>query len=247
MNFLFDLPRPFFPNPVFAWVWLALLMTAAGVAAYTDTKRAKVPNLLVVLTLIAGLLMNVVRGAWNAAANQAGADPLHKSWLFGTTDSLWLGGLDGLLFGLAGFLIGFGVFFLVWMFGLIGGGDVKLFAALGGWLGMLHLGMAWVLSVGVLILWALAKLMTVGFRPKKMQSAIRQLQKAEDVAREAAAKPGGSKKLRVTYSLPIAVAVLLLSLWSHRVELRLVPPKPVPTPNTTGANPNDPPSPQPTK
>ena len=243
MNFLFDLPRPFFPNPVFAWVWLALLMTAVGVAAYTDTKRAKVPNLLVVVTLIAGLLMNVIRGMWHAAINQAGADPKHRAWLF-ETDSVWLGGLDGLLFGLIGFAVGFGVFFLVWMLGLIGGGDVKLFAALGGWLGMLHLGMAWLLSVGVLILWALAKLLTVGFRPKKMQAAIKQLQKAEDVAREAASKPGGSKKMRVTYSLPIAVAVLLLSLWSHKAELLLVPAKPT---ATTGANPNDPPSPEPTK
>lgn len=240
MNVLLDLPRPFFPNPVFAWVWLALLMTAVGVAAYTDTKRAKVPNLLVVVTLIAGLLMNVIRGVWQVAVE-------HPTWLFGKTDNLWLGGLDGLLFGLIGFGVGFGVFFVVWMLGLVGGGDVKLFAALGGWLGMLHLGMAWVLSVAVLILWALAKIMAVGFRPKKMQSAIKQLQKAEQVAREAATKPGGSKKLRVTYSLPIAVAVLLLSVWSHRVELLLARPKPVPPPETTGANTHDPPSPEPTK
>lgn len=235
---LFDLPRPFFPNPVFAWVWIGLLMTATGIAAYTDTKRAKVPNLLVVITLAVGLVVNVVRGAWQVRVG-------HPTWLFGGTENVWLGGLDGFLLGLIGFAVAFGAFFLLWILGLVGGGDVKLFAAVGGWVGWLHILFTWMLSVVVLILWALGKIIANGLRPRQVHSAVKKLQKAEETARAEAAKAGGSKKMRITYSFPIAVAVLVLSLWSHRVELTIVPPKTPAQP--TGATPNDPPTPEPAK
>lgn len=42
---------------------------------------------------------------------------------------------DGLLHGLYGFLVGFGIFFVLWMIGSAGGGDVKLMGALSVWLG----------------------------------------------------------------------------------------------------------------
>lgn len=237
---LFDLPRPFFPNAGFAWTSVGLLLAATGAAAYTDTTRAKVPNPLVVATLAVGLLLNVVRGSWQAAVG-------HPSWLFGNTDNLWLGGLDGFLFGLTGFLIGFGVFFLVWILGQMGGGDVKLFAALGGWVGFLHLVFLWVMSVAALLVWTIGKVLTGGLRASKVRANIKQLQNAKKVAREAATKPGGTKKMRMTYALPVAVAALILSLWSHRVELLLAPPKPVPPPDTTGANPDDSPPPDSSK
>lgn len=233
---LLDLPRPFFPNPVFAWVWVALLVGLCGIAAYTDTKRAKVPNLLVVITLAVGLLMNVVRGAWQVGVG-------HPTWLFGSTESVWLGGLDGFLFGLIGFAVAFGVFFLLWIIGMVGGGDVKLFAALGGWLGLLHLIFAWLVSIVVLILWTIGKVIGRGLRPGKVQQTIKQMQKAGKTDRDEKATAKG--KMRVTYSFPIAVAVLVLSLWSHRVELTIVPPKTPAQP--TGATPNDPPTPEPAK
>src|SRR5438270_8400 len=53
------------------------------------------------------------------------------------------GALDGLLFALAGFGLGFALFFVLWVLGACGGGDVKLFAALGAWVGP-------ALAVGVL-------------------------------------------------------------------------------------------------
>lgn len=45
------------------------------------------------------------------------------------------GGWDGLKFSLLGLLIGSGVFFLIFIFGGMGGGDVKLMAAIGALMG----------------------------------------------------------------------------------------------------------------
>ena len=44
-------------------------------------------------------------------------------------------GLSGLWFSFLGFATGFGVLFVLWLFGGGGGGDVKMMGALGAWLG----------------------------------------------------------------------------------------------------------------
>ena len=43
---------------------------------------------------------------------------------------------DGILNGLGGFGLGFGLFFVLWIIGSAGGGDVKLIGALSVWLGV---------------------------------------------------------------------------------------------------------------
>lgn len=45
------------------------------------------------------------------------------------------GGSTGLVFSLLGFVAGFGILFVLWLFGGGGGGDVKMMGALGAWLG----------------------------------------------------------------------------------------------------------------
>ena len=45
-------------------------------------------------------------------------------------------GLDGLWFGAKGFIVGFGIMFLLYVFGAVGGGDVKLFGGIGAWTGL---------------------------------------------------------------------------------------------------------------
>ncbi|MEJ5277078.1 MAG: prepilin peptidase, partial [Thermogemmata sp.] len=56
--------RTFFPNVWFAWVFLGVLFGLTGIAAWTDTKRAKIPNVLTVAMLVLGLIANAVRGGW---------------------------------------------------------------------------------------------------------------------------------------------------------------------------------------
>src|SRR4051812_41152392 len=117
----------FFPEPVFGWVYLAALWSLLIAASYLDVRTLTIPKRLSLALLGVGLLLNMVRGAWLAWDGG-------PTWLL-PGDSPLTGGLDGLLFALAGFAAGFGLFLLLWLGGVCGGGDVKLFAALGAWTG----------------------------------------------------------------------------------------------------------------
>jgi len=74
---------------------------------YMDVRYRRIPNKLVLLILIGGLVLNGIFGAW-----------------------------QGLLASLGGFAIAFGVMFLLHVFGTMGAGDVKFFAAIGAVLGI---------------------------------------------------------------------------------------------------------------
>src|SRR5262245_15375967 len=107
--------EPFFPNLAFAIVFVAVLAVGLALAAWRDWTTMTVPKRLTVGLLGAGLLLNVVRGTWLAAEGVDGWLPSAGMPLLGT--------LDGLLFSLSGFGVGFGLFFLLWIFGVAGGGD----------------------------------------------------------------------------------------------------------------------------
>ena len=81
---------------------LALLLPLTGIITYFDVRYRRIPNLFVLATLVSGLLLNFVAG-----------------------------GLDGLRASAGGCLLGFGLMFMLHVFGAMGAGDVKLFAAVG--------------------------------------------------------------------------------------------------------------------
>lgn len=78
------------------------------VAAISDLRFRKIPNTMTGPMCIAGIVYHVGFVGW-----------------------------DGLWVSLLGFAAGFGVLFVLWMIATAGGGDVKLMAALGTWLGWL--------------------------------------------------------------------------------------------------------------
>jgi len=81
----------------------ALIFIPLAVAiTYTDVRYRRIPNKLVLVTLVAGLTLNTIYG-----------------------------GSHGLLVSLGGFGLAFGLMFLLHVFGTMGAGDVKLFAAIG--------------------------------------------------------------------------------------------------------------------
>src|SRR5262245_43717118 len=119
--------QPFFPNLPFAAAFVLLLAGGLAYAAWRDWKTLVVPKWLSLSILGAGVLANVVRGGWMALDGQ-------RVLALGPSN-VAVGSVDGLLFALAGLLCGFVLFFVFWIFGICGGGDVKLVAAVGAWLG----------------------------------------------------------------------------------------------------------------
>jgi prepilin peptidase CpaA len=207
---------PFFPGPLFGWAFVLVLTGLILVAAWTDWRTMLIPKRLTLTLLPLGLLFNVVRGAWLGGQGTA-------AWALGP-HGVAVGALDGALFALTGFLAGFTLFFLLWLLGTCGGGDVKLFAALGAWVGA---GLAvWVLgaTVIVVLLASVARLLAGflghGYGGIKQFSA-----KAGRRAKDGTAAP---RRRLITYSLPLAVATASVLLWALRVDLHLAAPKKVP-------------------
>src|SRR2546430_7601975 len=97
---MFELP---FPDPTLEWVFYALLVGLLAVAAVIDLRRAVVPKWLSLTTLALGVTCNLVRGAWLGGLGEA-------TWPLGGGGAL-IGAVDGLLFALAGFAVGFAIFF----------------------------------------------------------------------------------------------------------------------------------------
>jgi prepilin peptidase CpaA len=79
-----------------------LLVPMAVVITYMDVRYRRIPNKLVLVTLIGGLVLNTI-----------------------------FGGSHGFLLSLGGFALAFGLMFFFHVFGTMGAGDVKLFAAIG--------------------------------------------------------------------------------------------------------------------
>lgn len=210
---------PFFPDPVFGWVFAVVLIGLTVAAAVTDTRKAIVPNRLTVATLAVGLLFNLVRAAWLGGQGQ----PL---WVL-HTGSAPLGALDGLLFALAGFAAAFGLMLVFWLLGLCGGGDVKLFAAVGGWLGWQNFLILWVVSLVVLYAWVFLRLLSGGLAAGQVARRAKSVRTMGARPADGVVKP---RKLRITYSLPIAVATAVVVLWVFRTDLGLTAPKPAPEP-----------------
>jgi prepilin peptidase CpaA len=207
--------HPFFSDPVFGWIFCGVLVGLTGVASVTDLRTGIVPKWLTITALSLGVIMNIVRGALLGSQGQ-------ELWRL-ETGSAWLGGLDGLLFSLTGFLVGFGVFFVMWVLGTCGGGDVKLLAALGAWLGPVLV--VWVIfaSVGVLMALVLLKLLNGGFSFQGVQKNVPKPGR-KDKKQQAAPPALRRGVLRMTYSFPVALAtavVLYLFLWA---ELQLPAP-----------------------
>ena len=84
----------------------ALLIPLAIIITYYDVRYRRIPNAFVLATLASGLIVNTIYG-----------------------------GLNGVLVSLGGCAIAFILMFILHVFGAMGAGDVKLFAAVGSLVG----------------------------------------------------------------------------------------------------------------
>ena len=88
------------------YLTLMLLAPLAGLIAYYDVKYRRIPNYLVAAALLSGFAINAFTGGWG-----------------------------GLSRSLLGCLLAFALMLVLHVFGALGAGDVKLFAAIGAVLG----------------------------------------------------------------------------------------------------------------
>ena len=211
----------FYPDPAFGWIFYAVLVGFLAVAAYLDLGWLKIPKKVTLPMLGAGLVVSVVRGAWMGSVLSGSDDQV----VFAFANSPVLGALDRLLCSVAGFAVGFGVFSLLWILGKGGGGDVKLMAALGAWVGpkwMLYLIFG---SMLVFVVLAVVRLFQKLLR-RGVQKTVFSVK--EGAARDNAKKtPVGARRRSdvIGYSLPAAVATALLLPCFFWSDLGL--PKPV--------------------
>jgi len=96
---------------------LLCALAIASVGAVKDFRGQRIPNWLTYSGLIAGLVVRIGLGGWTELS----------------------GGLAGMLF--AG-----GIFLLLFLLGGMGGGDVKLMAAVGAWVGVAQVGILLIMS-----------------------------------------------------------------------------------------------------
>ena len=97
---------------------LILLAPLAIFVIYYDVRYRRIPNILVLATLIAGIAINT-----------------------------GFGGLEGMLSSVQGFALAFFPMLLMHIFGALGAGDVKLFGAVGAVMGVSLVPLAFVVVV----------------------------------------------------------------------------------------------------
>ncbi len=112
---------------------LVLLAVLGPAVIYFDVRYRRIPNILVLATLIAGLAFNIS-----------------------------VAGLDGALSSLEGFGLAFIPMFMMHLFGAMGAGDVKLFGAVGAVLGVGMVPMTFVVVVMVGAMLAVYSMMRSG-------------------------------------------------------------------------------------
>jgi prepilin peptidase CpaA len=202
---------PFFPGPLFAWTYVAVLLSLLAAASYADLGRMVVPKQVTLPALALGFAFNVARGALLGASGRS-------VWVL-PEGGIGLGALDGVLFAVAGFGLGFLLFFAMWIMGVCGGGDVKLFAALGAWVGPALAVCVLSLTLLVVVAFVLVRLgirlvRGEGIRIAKMPDRNTSL-RTDKTRRQ-------PRRRILGFSLPLAIATALVLLWTFRVDLQFV-------------------------
>jgi len=134
--------------------------------------------------------------------------------------------LAGLGDGLAGFAIGFGMFFVLWLIGGGGGGDAKLVGAVSVWLGF-KMTLALIIVSTILVILGTGVLMLYGMITKGVYRTKRDFLPAQNDAKKADGKKKKSPmellqfnrgRKGMTYGLSVAIATVLVVTLAPFVE-----------------------------
>jgi prepilin peptidase CpaA len=214
------MPQPFFPESVaLAWAFYAVLVGITLIATYTDLRYLQIPKWLTLPALASGVLVNVILGAITDGPRGS-----EHPFLFGGEGG-FLGALDGLLLALSGCGIGFGLFLVMFVLGTCRGGDVKLFAAVGAWVGPKLILFLLGGTIVAVVFMAVARLAwnaaTHGLRATYKDYTL----KGAPSPRKKSAEPKTTRRRLTAYSPAVALSAALVLLWMLGVELHLRAPK----------------------
>jgi prepilin peptidase CpaA len=162
----------------------AIFVIAVGlfitVAAVVDLRLHRIPNYLTVPTAVMGIVYHTFAPS----------------------------GL-GILAGLAGFGVGFGLLLIPAVLGGGGMGDVKLLAALGAWLGPMMMLVAFAVSIGFAALLAFALVVN-----SAMTRGVIKTERKYMASRRARDKSGQRRSVRVLpFAVPVAMGTWALLAW----------------------------------
>jgi Flp pilus assembly protein protease CpaA len=168
-----------------------------------------------------GVVFNMIRGIWLGAQQQG-------VWVLSSGGSVvgagW-GAIDGLLFALAGFGFAFGILFVMWLLGQAAGGDLKLCAALGAWVGVKYFFFV-LIGTGILVV-------VIGvvqmIRLVVLKGPRRAFFRSRGPAGKGRPAVGHHKDRLLAYALPLALSTAILLPLLLRTDLRLQPSPPAET------------------
>jgi prepilin peptidase CpaA len=169
----------------------AMVLLFTSAAVVSDLRTRRIPNWLTVSNLVLALVVHGCHGR-----------------------------LGGLIFSLEGFAAGFGVLFLLWLIGGGGGGDVKMMAALGAWLG-------WKLTLAVFLGSAVVTLVlaTVRLAYRLIARATAGRGDIQPTGRDrrgqATPASGGDRgekaqRFPVPYAVPVALSTWFVLAWAWK-------------------------------
>ena len=152
------------------WILLACVAAFTVTAAVTDFRTRRIPNWLTLTAFVLGVCFQAWRGGW-AGLGAAGL----------------------------AFLVGFGLFFVLWLIGGGGGGDVKLMGALSVWLGA---SLIWQVVIFSTILVAIYSAFVSA--SSQNQPAKESTPPEPDTTPPTA--PKKKERIRVAFAIPVAIA-----------------------------------------
>lgn len=176
---------------------IGLLATCLALAALSDARHRRIPNALVLVTLLAGLLLNAF-----------GPQPFRQNdGLF----ALYPGAL-GWGSGLLGALVALLVFLPFYALRVLGAGDVKLFAAVGAFAGpaaSVNLALCVLLAGGVLALVRMAMVGNSRLVMRNTLAALGQMFPGSAGSFDAQTQTAW----RMPYAVAIALGVAAYAIW----------------------------------
>ncbi len=169
------------------WIFIVVVAMYVAAAGYTDFHMQRIPNYLTVPAAIGGLVCSVVcylltKYSLELPGYAYPTEPLNC---------------------LKGFALGFAIFFVPFLLGGGGSGDLKLVAALGAWLGWLYL----LLAVALALMFAVAfafVVWTTSFSAGGVKA-----KKAKDPATPGPSGRTAKSKARRRRAVPFAIPVAL--------------------------------------